>query len=45
LQAELGEGLAHLIELEWLDDRYHQLHLSTPPICGFFGFGQVVREP
>src|SRR5262245_24333400 len=35
LQAELGEGLAHLIELEWLDDRHHQLHLLTPPYCGF----------
>jgi hypothetical protein len=30
LQAELSEGLAHLIELEWLDDRHHQLHLSNP---------------
>src|SRR5262249_28209930 len=30
LQAELSEGLAHLIELEWLDDRHHRLHLSNP---------------
>src|SRR6185295_1655963 len=30
LQAELSEGLAHLIELEWLYDRHHQLHLSNP---------------
>jgi hypothetical protein len=22
--------LAHLIELEWLDDRHHQLHVSNP---------------
>jgi hypothetical protein len=22
--------LAHLIELEWLDDRHHELHLSHP---------------
>jgi hypothetical protein len=30
LQAKLGEGLAHLIELEWLDDCHHQLHLINP---------------
>jgi hypothetical protein len=40
--------LAHLIELEWLDDRHHQLHLSTPP--GFAAFSVVAtlcepREP
>src|SRR5262249_50227798 len=46
LQAELGKGLAHLIELEWLDDRHHQLHLFPPPCGGFSVLAWVVpRQP
>ena len=30
LKAKLGQGFTRLIELEWLDDRHHQLQLSIP---------------
>jgi len=37
LQAKLGQGFAHLIKLEWLDDCHHQLHLSTH-VLGLLAF-------
>jgi len=40
LQAKLGEGSSRVIQLEWLDDGHHQLHLATP-FCDVLGFSDV----
>jgi hypothetical protein len=36
--------LAHLIELEWLDDRHHELHLSHPSMLAAEPASKLIRQ-